>query len=166
MATEDRKNLGKMLKQRRVMMSLTLHELARAASVSASHLGRIERGERFPSARILRRLAKPLGLEEVELHSMAGYLSQQAPAESEPADVGRLDPYVASVMCREPVHVQRAVLTVLMVMKSMARWNDCSSIPLDEYLRHRYPEVDEDTIATVRNLLESPAKSNVNARSC
>jgi len=44
---------------------LTLRELASASDISASHLGRIEQGNRFPSARILRRIAKPLGFEEM-----------------------------------------------------------------------------------------------------
>lgn len=53
--TDNRNNLGKILKQRRVMIPLTLGELAQAAKVSASHLGRIERGERYASAQTLRR---------------------------------------------------------------------------------------------------------------
>jgi len=44
------------------------------AGVSASHLGRIERGERFPSGSVLRRIAGPLGFEEDELFTLAGYL--------------------------------------------------------------------------------------------
>jgi transcriptional regulator with XRE-family HTH domain len=68
-------DLGKILKQRRVMVPLTLRELAVTSGVSSSHLGRIERGERFPSAHILRRIAKPLGCEETELLTLAGYLS-------------------------------------------------------------------------------------------
>ena len=143
MTVERRHNLGEVLKQHRIMMSLTLQELARAASVSASHLGRIERGERFPSARILRRLAKPLGLEEIELHTMAGYLSDQTSAESSQVNMERLDPYVASVLGKEPVEVQRAVLTVLMVMKSMAKWNDCCNTGSPDYVQQKYPEAAE-----------------------
>ena len=55
--TDNGNDLGRMLKRRRLMMALTLHELGTAAGVSPSHLGRIERGERFPSASILRRIA-------------------------------------------------------------------------------------------------------------
>ena len=75
MDTSSRDNLGEVIRQQRVMMSLTLQELSAKAGVSASHLGRIERGERFPSARILRRIAQPLGFEENELFTLAGYLS-------------------------------------------------------------------------------------------
>jgi transcriptional regulator with XRE-family HTH domain len=105
------------------MMSLTLGELADKSGVSASHLGRIERGERFPSGRILRRLAKPLSFEENELFSLAGYLSP-APAsvaEESPAYAGRrLDPYVARMLAQEPVDVQRAVIGILSILKSLA----------------------------------------------
>ncbi|MBI2848431.1 MAG: helix-turn-helix transcriptional regulator [Chloroflexi bacterium] len=53
-------NLGTIIRKQRVLASLTLQELATTSTVSASHLGRIERGERFPSARILRKIARPL----------------------------------------------------------------------------------------------------------
>ena len=57
--TDNSNDLGKLLKQRRVMIPLALQELAAASGVSSSHLGRIERGERFPSAHILHKIAKP-----------------------------------------------------------------------------------------------------------
>ncbi len=71
------KNLGRVLKQQRVMSLLTLRGLATTSGISPSYLGRVERGERFPSASILRKVGKPLGLEESELFSLAGYLSPQ-----------------------------------------------------------------------------------------
>ena len=52
------------------------------------YLGRIEGGERFPSAHILRKIAKPLGFNEAELLSLTGYLSPS----TEPR---QFDPYVA-----------------------------------------------------------------------
>ena len=117
-------NLGGIIKQQRVTMSLTLQELASRAGVSASHLGRIERGERFPSAHVLRKIAKPLGFEENELFALAGYLSPRAPSlgeESLPYGGGRLDPYVAKVLSQEPVDVQRAIVGILSILKSIAK---------------------------------------------
>ncbi len=105
-------------------MPLTLNELATTSGVSPSYLGRIERGERFPSARILRKIAKPLGFDEDELFTLAGYLSPQSPgvAEKEPDYIGgRLDPYVAKVLSQEPVDVQRSVIGILAMLKSIAR---------------------------------------------
>jgi len=120
MTAGNRNDLARILRQQRVMRELTLQQLSEMSGVSSSHLGRIERGERFPSARILHKIAKPLGLAEGELLTLAGYLSSSATVESE-TRLGRLDPYVAAVLSQEPVETQRAVVTILTVFKSMAR---------------------------------------------
>jgi len=121
MTGDSRSNLGRILKQRRVMIPLTLGELAASADVSSSHLGRIERGERYPSARILRRLARPLNFEEAELMSLAGYLSPEPTTALKNSGCMKLDPYVSMVLSKEPEEVQRAVVAVLTILKSMAR---------------------------------------------
>ena len=70
--------LGEKLKELRERQGLTLGELARAAAATSSYLGRLERGERDPSATVLRRLAEPLGCTEVELLKLGGFLSPDA----------------------------------------------------------------------------------------
>ena len=122
MAGSMRNDLGEIIRQQRVMTSLTLAELAERSGVSASHLGRIERGERFPSARILRRLAQPLGVEEGELMTWANYLSPASVAEDGPSYIGdrRLDPHVVRMLSQEPVDVQRAVIGILSILKCIA----------------------------------------------
>ena len=119
MTNNNSKYLGRILKQRRVMIPLTLRGLAAISGTSSSHLGRIERGERFPSASILRKIAKPLGFEESELFSLAGYLSPQPSREE--YGLGRLDPYVGRILSQEPVEVQRTVIGILSILKSIAR---------------------------------------------
>ncbi len=117
-------NLGKILKQQRLSLPLTLRELSAMSGVSSSHLGRIERGERFPSGSILRRIAKPLGFEEDELFTLAGYLSPPAPSVAEGYQQyggGELDPYVARMLTQEPVDTQRAVIGILNILKSIAK---------------------------------------------
>jgi len=117
-------NLGKIIKQQRITVPLTLQELTAQSGVSSSHLGRVERGERFPSAHVLRKIARPLGFEENELLTLAGYLSPQPRriAEESPGySGGRVDPYVARVLAQEPVDVQRAVIGILTILKSLAR---------------------------------------------
>jgi len=117
-------DLGKILKQQRITIPLTLQELTAKSGVSASHLGRIERGERFPSAHILQKIARPLGFEEDELLTLAGYLSPQLHrvAEADPSySARRVDPYVARVLAQEPVDVQRAVIGILTILKSLAK---------------------------------------------
>lgn len=122
---EARANLGRILKQQRVSLPLTLRDLSAMAGVSASHLGRIERGERFPSGSVLRKIAGPLGFEEDELFTLAGYLSPQqvgvAESRVEYGRRGDLDPYVARVLVQEPVDVQRAVIGILSILNSIAK---------------------------------------------
>jgi len=118
--THKSSDLGKMLKRQRLILGLTLHEVSVASGVSASHLGRIERGERYPSAHILRKIAQPLGFNEVDLMTLANYLPQSS-TEAERPSTGRLDPYVAGVLSEEPIEIQRRVVTILNVLKSIAK---------------------------------------------
>lgn len=124
MNTIGNKDLGEIIRQGRVRIPLTLQELATMSAVSPSHLGRIERGERFPSAGILRKIAKPLGFGEDELFTLAGYLSPRLDTISETQQSysgGGLDPYVSKVLAMEPVEVQRAVIGILTMLKSIAK---------------------------------------------
>jgi len=125
-------NIGRIIKQQRVSLSMTLQELAAKSGVSASHLGRIERGERFPSAHVLRRIAKHVDFEEDELFTLAGFLSPQAPgiAENAPAyTAGRLDPFVARMLAQETVEVQRAVIGILAILRSLAKESAAKAPP-------------------------------------
>jgi transcriptional regulator with XRE-family HTH domain len=127
MDSPGKNHIGTILKQQRINLPLTLQELASKTEVSASHLGRIERGERFPSAHILRKIAMPLGFDENELFTLAGYLSSESPqaAEKVPSySSGQLDPYVARVLSQEPPEVQRAVIGILTMLRSIAKSMD------------------------------------------
>ena len=118
-------NLGKIIKQQRILTQLTLGELADKSGVSSSHLGRVEVGERFPSGRILQKIAGPLGFDEGELFALAGYLSPQ-PSKSAGMmgedSAKRLDPIVANMLRQESIEVQRAVIGLLTMLKSIAKW--------------------------------------------
>ncbi len=122
MITGSRNDLGKLLKQRRVMSPMTLQELGGVAGVSPSHIARIENGKRFPSARILRRLAKPLDLDETALLTLAEYMSPQYCSDScEQPGRSRLDPYVAVVLSGEPIELQRAIVGLLRITMRVAK---------------------------------------------
>jgi len=120
-------DLGQLIKQQRISLPMTLQELAAASGVSSSHLGRIERGERFPSGQILRKIAGPLGFDEDELFTLAGYLSPHTPHISEPVrnyqtkNGNTLDPWVARTLAQEPVEVQRMAVSILAILKNIAR---------------------------------------------
>ena len=120
----NNQNLGRIIKQQRILIPLTLGELSAKSGVSASHLGRIERRERFPSANVLRRITRPLGFGEGELFTLAGYLPPQPLIEAETVAGGnskQLDPIVASMLRQETYEVQRAVILILSMLKSIAR---------------------------------------------
>lgn len=117
-------NLGEILKQKRLSLPLTLRELSVVSGVSTSHLGRIERGDRFPSGSVLRRIAEPLGFTEDELFTLAGYLSPQPSGVAEGEAQyggGGLDPYVARMLAQEPIDVQRAVVGILNILKGITK---------------------------------------------
>ena len=75
----DTLNLGDLVKRQRNRIGLTLVDLAARSRVSVSHLSRIEKAQRYPSANVLRKIAKPLGLDEEELFNLAGYLPLEQP---------------------------------------------------------------------------------------
>jgi len=103
------------------MIPLTLRELSAKSGVSESHLARVERGGRFPSAGILRKIAKPLDFSERELFALADYLPSQSSNMGDSVSGGQLDPYVAAVLSQDPVEIQRTAVAVLSVLKNMAK---------------------------------------------
>jgi len=55
---------------------------------------------------------------------LAGFLSYRAPAMAEEVpgySGGQLDPYVVNVLSREPIEVQRTVIGILSILKSLAK---------------------------------------------
>lgn len=72
---DKKPHIGKIIKEQRKGLNLSLNQLSKISGVSVAHLGRIEKGQRVPSPRILQKIAKPLGFDLNELLIMAGYLS-------------------------------------------------------------------------------------------
>ena len=70
----NKPNIGKIIKEQRKSIPLSLRQLSRLSGVSISHLGRIEQGLRRPSTRTLQNIAKPLGFDLYELLVIAGHL--------------------------------------------------------------------------------------------
>ncbi len=117
-------DFGRMIRQQRLMIPLTLQEMTQKSGVSPSYLGRIERGERFPSATILQKIAEPLGFDVNELFALAGYLPQQPSTISEAQpdySANHVDPYVYRVLAQEPASIQRAVIGILSLLKGIAK---------------------------------------------
>ena len=117
-------DLAGILRRQRISIPLTLRELSCKSGVSSSHLGRMERGERLPSGRILRKVAAALNLEEDYLLTVAGYRSPPSADELEHGQghqVMALDPYIARMLAQEPVEVQHTIIGILSILKSVAR---------------------------------------------
>ena len=75
----EAQNLGSIVRAQRKRLGLSLADLAANSGVSVSHLGRIENAQRYPSANVLRKIAKPLNIDESELFNLAGYLPIEEP---------------------------------------------------------------------------------------
>lgn len=120
MLTHYSKDLATILKRQRLSIPLTLRELSVTSGVSASHLDRIEQGERFPSARVLRKISGPLGYEENDLFMLAGSPFEVNSHGSNSLPKG-LDPYIAAVLAQEPLKVQRAVLGALHLLRCLTK---------------------------------------------
>ncbi|GAI19913.1 unnamed protein product, partial [marine sediment metagenome] len=71
-------NLGVILRARRKDKGLTLTQLSSLSGLHHSHIARLERGERFPTERTLKKLAEPLGFSELELCKLAGFIPRDA----------------------------------------------------------------------------------------
>jgi transcriptional regulator with XRE-family HTH domain len=114
-------NLSSQIRAARTARHLSLSQVARMSGVSTSHLGRIEQGERFPSAKVLMKVAAPLGLDEKDLLRIAGYLSELPTTQSNVSGqlISGLDPFVASSLSEEPLAVQRATIMILTLLKSL-----------------------------------------------
>lgn len=121
---KNTENLRRIIRHRRRTIPLTLRQLAAQSGVSVSHLARIERGDRFPSATVLAKIARPLGFTESELLVLASYMSPEPSVlreEREEYMVGRLDARVARALAHEPVELQRAVIAMLPILKRIAK---------------------------------------------
>ncbi|MDO8886686.1 helix-turn-helix transcriptional regulator [Candidatus Oleimmundimicrobium sp.] len=77
-----KKTLRFFLKKQREKKGLSIRALAKYSDVSDSFLSQIELGKRFPSAKVLRKLARPLGVKEEILMREAGYLPEMVREES------------------------------------------------------------------------------------
>jgi transcriptional regulator with XRE-family HTH domain len=73
----ETQKLGTIVKRQRNRLGLSLKDLAGKSGVSISYLGRIENTQRYPSNKVLRKIARPLELDEKELFNLAVYLPEE-----------------------------------------------------------------------------------------
>ena len=116
----DDRDIGSIVRQLRLRANISRVQLGAASGVSTSHLTRIENGQRSPSAKVLRKIAPHLHIGEVELLSLAGYVSAEQYNMLGNPDSTRLDPNVAALLSQESVEVKRAVISILSMVKYIA----------------------------------------------
>lgn len=131
MATDDDSNLGRIIWRRRIMTPLSLNELSRVTGVSIGYLSRIEKGERNPSARVLHKLSKPLGLNEDELFVIAGYMYPRHSTKSSSSN-DRLKPFTPRIMLKESIERIHTVTAVLPDLRKdwLRRYEEYGESPL------------------------------------
>lgn len=118
----NKDEIGRLIKQQRIFSELTRAQLGKKAGLSPSVICRVERGERFPTARTLHKLAKVLDISEVELFIRADYLSKPESNKKieEETQIMKLDPGVIFELSKESLKTQRTVLTLLKMLRSIA----------------------------------------------
>jgi transcriptional regulator with XRE-family HTH domain len=110
-------NIGKIIKEQRRSIPLSLNQLAKLSGVSVSHLGRIEQGLRQPSTRTLQKIAKHLGFDLYELLVIAGHLLPDPSTFSEEqrnklrTELNTLLERIATDILRTKVIVNRLILS-------------------------------------------------------
>ena len=72
--TEQRRDIGRFIREQRKQAELSVRRLADMAGVSNPYLSQIERGVRRPSAEILQQLARALQLSAETMYIQAGIL--------------------------------------------------------------------------------------------
>ena len=78
MANTDGRSLGEVVRDARVVASLSLRDVAKKLDLAASYLSDIENDRRVPSEEVTRSLADFLGLNFDDLMALAGRFGQDA----------------------------------------------------------------------------------------
>jgi transcriptional regulator with XRE-family HTH domain len=73
--------IGKVIRQERQLRQLTIKELGEKAGLSEIYVGEIERGQKYPSAKVLESIARALDLDLAELLEL---MAEEIRSEREP----------------------------------------------------------------------------------
>lgn len=86
MSGDHGRGIGAVIRHQRELAQLSLRQLSALASVSNPYLSQIERGLHEPSVRVVRSIARALGISAEELLERAGLLDgNDATSSAEPA---------------------------------------------------------------------------------
>jgi transcriptional regulator with XRE-family HTH domain len=79
--TDLQEIVGKVIRQERQIRQMTIKELGEKAGLSEIYVGEIERGQKYPSAKVLESLARALDLDLAELLEL---MAEEIRSEREP----------------------------------------------------------------------------------
>ena len=95
--TDLQKTMGAVIRQERRARHRTLRELAKSAAVSVVYLGEVERGQKYPSARVLEQLAEAMEMPVFDLLGLVAVaLRQEQEPISAPRSIGFAPPAKAA----------------------------------------------------------------------
>jgi transcriptional regulator with XRE-family HTH domain len=79
--------IGRVIRQERQNRQLTMKELGDKAGISEIYVGEIERGQKYPSAKVLESLARAL---ELDMSDLLELMAEEIRAEREPQHVSAI----------------------------------------------------------------------------
>ena len=123
------KPLGDVIRQARKRQALSLRAVASGIGVNAAHLSRVETGKVKPSARLIDRLARVLGLDADQLLLMSG----RVPHDLRPAAEAQAQRFIAALQNVESLGVRedRGRYDTALVLRSESRAVE-DGFPFDE----------------------------------
>lgn len=91
-AAQERRYLkvGRLIRRMRIGVGLSQHDLADKSGINNSYLSRIEKGERRPSPRLLRKLSNVLPVSYEELLFASGLVTKKPPRQKETSSESRV----------------------------------------------------------------------------
>ncbi len=101
--------MGRVIRRERQERHLTLKEVADKAALSVVYVGEVERGQKYPSAMVLEKLAEALDLTVADLLEL---VAEEIRAERQPATANA----IGFLLPEQPGQVRRAVVKQIVNM--------------------------------------------------
>ena len=109
----QRQRIGPAIRRMRRQNGLTLDDLAHQASISASHLSRLERGQTLPSFQVLSDIAHVLGADVDEFVRLEDEVKQADLEMREILDAWDVDADLQHELLSSSIELRRALLDIL-----------------------------------------------------
>lgn len=108
----QRQRIGPAIRRMRRQNGLTLDDLAHQASISASHLSRLERGQTLPSFQVLSDIAHVLGADVDEFVRLEDEVKQADTEMREVLDAYDVEADIQHELLSSSIELRRALLDI------------------------------------------------------